>query len=191
MILKHIQISLSCLQPLLSPSAKYKSLVHKKLLTHQIGFIDRTIHLIQHDVVEKVLDAQSQSSLGVTLLTKRFVNQDAQSCTAIEAVVVEDVDTADGLSAFIQVNHQTELLVGEQVVVSQQELLYLKASVRHMRPAHPPNVAVVLPKENLTGIFGLGTTERYRVILDEHFVQVVEITSFPSGLAYNLIALAH
>ena len=60
-----------------------------------------------------------------------------------------------------------------------------------MGAAHPPVVAVVLPKENLTGILWLGTTERYRVILDEHFVQFVEITSFPSRLAHNLIALAH
>ena len=146
---------------------------------------------MQHNVVEKVLDAQSQSSLGIALLAKCFVDEDAQSRAAIEAIIIEDVDTADGLSAFIQVNHQTELLVAEQVVVSQQELLYLKTSVRHMRPTDPPDVAVVLPKENLTGILGLGTTERYRVILDEHFVLCVEITSFPSGLARNLIALAH
>ena len=140
----------------------------KQLLTLRIGFIDRTIHLMQHNVVEKVLDAQSQSSLGVTLLAKRFVNQDAQSCAAIEAVVIENVDTADGCSTFIQVNHQSELLVAEQVVVSQQELLYLKASVRHMRPAHPPNVAVVFPKENLTRILRFGASERYHLIFNEH-----------------------
>ena len=60
-----------------------------------------------------------------------------------------------------------------------------------MRPAHPPDVAVVFPKENLTRILGLGASERYRVILDEHFDPFVEITSFPRGLARNLIALAH
>jgi hypothetical protein len=109
----------------------------------------------------------------------------------VHAVVVEDVDTANGLSAFVQVDHQAELLVAEQVVISQQELLDLKTGIRHMRPAHPPDVVVVLPKENLTGILRLGATERYRVILDEHFVQFVEITSFPNRLAHNLIALAH
>ena len=139
-------------------SAKYKSLVHKKLLTHQIGFINGTIHLVQHNVVEKVLNAQSQSSLGVTLLAKRFVNQDAQSCAAIEAVVIENVDTADGCSAFIQVDHHTELLLACQVVVPQQELLYLEVGIGYMRSTHAPDVAVVLPKENLTGILRLGTT---------------------------------
>ena len=136
--------------------------------THSIQLINGTIHLVQHNVVEKVLNAQSQSSLGIALLAKRLVDEDAQSRAAIEAIIIEDVDTADGLSAFIQVNHQTELLVAEQVVVVQQELLYLKTGIGHMRPAHPPDVTVVLPKENLTGIFRLGATECYHLIFNEH-----------------------
>jgi hypothetical protein len=120
-------------------------------------------------------------------LAKRFVNQNAQTRPLVDAVVVEDVDAADGLPAFGQVNHQTELFVAEQVIVAQQELFDLETGVGHVRPADPPDVAIVLPKENLSGILGLGTTKRYRVILDEHFVQFFEITCFSCRLAHNLI----
>ena len=189
LIIKHIQMPLSRLQPVFSPSTLHKTLADKQLLTLRVGFIDGTIHLMQHNIVEKIFNAQSQSRLGIALLAKRLVDEDAQSSAAIETVVVEDVDTTNGRPAFIQVDHQTELLVAEQVIVAQQELLDLKTSVRHMRPTNPPDVAVVLPKEDLTGVLGLGTTERYRVILDEHFVQFVEISTFPSRLAHNLIVL--
>ena len=145
---------------------------------------------MQHDIIEKILNAQSQSGFGIALLAKRFVNQNAQTRPLVDAVVVEDVDAADGLSAFGQVNHQSELLVAEQVIVAQKELLNLESGVGHVRPTDPPDVAVVLPKENLSGILGLGTTERYRVILDEHFVQFIEITYFSCRLAHNLIGIA-
>jgi hypothetical protein len=108
----------------------------------------------------------------------------------VDAVVVEDVDAADGLPAFGQVNHQAKLLIAEQVVVAQKELLNLETGVGHVRPADPPDVAIVLPKENLSGILGLGTTKRYRVILDEHFIQFFEITRFSCRLAHNLIDIA-
>jgi hypothetical protein len=145
---------------------------------------------MQHDIFEEIFDAQSQSSFGIALLAKRFVNQNAQTCPLVDAIIVENVDATDGLSVFIQVNHQAELLVAEQVIVAQQELLNLESSVGHMRPTDSPDVAVVLPKENLSGILGLGTTKRYRVILDEHFVQFFENTRFLSRLAHNLIVIA-
>ena len=188
LILKNIQISFVGLQPVLSPAALHKALLGKQLLTFRVGLVDGTVHLVEHDIVEEVFDAQSQRSLGIALLAVCLINQDAQSRAAIEAVVVEDVDTADGCSAFIQINHQTELLVAEQVVVAQQELLDLKTGVRHMRSADTPDGAVVLPKENLPGILGLGTTECYDVVLDEHNVRFVEKTTLPSRLAHNLIA---
>jgi hypothetical protein len=106
----------------------------------------------------------------------------------VEAVIVEDVDATNGLSAFGQVDHQAELFVAEQVIVAQKELLNLETGVGHMRPTDPPDVAVVFPKANLTGILGLGATERNRVIVDEHIVSFVENTSFSCRLARNLIA---
>ena len=145
---------------------------------------------MQHDILEEIFNAQSQSSLGIALLAKSLVDEDAQARPLVEAVIVENVDATNGLSTFSEVDHQAKLLVAEQVVVAQQELFDLKSGVGHMGAAHPPDVAVVLPKENLTGILGLGATERYRVILDEHFVQFVENTTFPNRLAHNLIGMA-
>ena len=188
LILKNIQISFVGLQPILSPAAKLKALLGEKLLALLVGLVNGTVHLMEHDIVEEVFDAQSQSCLGIALLAMRLVNQNAQARPLVDAVVVEDVDAADGLSVFGQVNHQAELLVAEQVVVDQQKLLNLKTGIRHMGAAHAPYGAVVLPKENLTGILGLGATECYRVVLDEHNVRFVEKTTLPSRLAHNLIA---
>ena len=165
-------------------------MAEKQLLTLCIGRVDGAIHLVHKKVLKKIVDTQPQGGFGIALLAKCLVNEDAQSCTAIETVVVEDVDAADGLSVFGQVNHQPELLVAEQVVVAQQELLNLKTGIRHMGAAHAPYGAVVLPKENLTGILGLGATECYDVVLDEHNVRFVENTTFQSRLAHILIAYA-
>ena len=190
LILIHIQIPFSRLQPFFPPATRFKSLTNKQLLALCIGFINGTIHLVQHDILEEIFDAQSQSSFGIALLAKRFVNQNAQTCPLIDAIIVENVDATDGLPAFGQVDHQAELLVAEQVIVAQKKLLDLESGVGHMRPTDPPDVSVVLPKENLSGILGLGTTKRYRVIRDEHFVQFFENTRFSSRLAHNLIVIA-
>ncbi len=181
LVFDHIQISLRGFEPVLSPATKFKSLSDKQLLAFQIGLIDGTIHLVQHDIVEKIFNAQRQSSFGIALLAIGLVDENAQARPLVNAIIVENVDAADGLPAFGQVDHQAKLLIAEQVIVAQKELLDLKTGVGHVRPAHPPDVAVVLPNENLTGILGLGTTERYRVILDEHFVQFFEINSFQVG----------
>lgn len=190
MIFEHNKITFCSFQPILSPAAKHKALLGKQLLTFRVGLVDGTVHLVEHDIMEEVFDTQSQSGLGIALLAVCLINQDAQARPLVDAVVVEDVDAANGLSAFGQVDHQAELLVAEQVVVAQQELLDLKPGVRHMRPADTPDGAVVLPKENLPGILGLGATECYDVVLDEHIVRFVENTTFQSRLAHILIAYA-
>ena len=173
LILKNIRIPIFGFYPFLSSSTKRKALSNKQLLTFRVSLVNGTIHLMEHDVMEEVFDAQSQSGLGIALLAESLVDKDAQTRPLVDAVIVEDVDTANGLATFGEVDHQAELLVAEQVVVAQQELLDLESGIRHMGAAHPPDVAVVLPKENLSGILRLGATERYRVILDEHFVLFV------------------
>ena len=158
LILQYIQISFSCSQPVFPLAAKLKTLIDEQLLALGIGFVDGAIHLMEQHIIKKVFDAQGQSGFCVALSAEGFVNQDAQSGPLVDGVVVEDVDAAYGLSAFGQVNHQAELPLTGQVVVVQEELLDLEKGVGHMRPTHSPDVAVVLPKENLTGIFGLGAT---------------------------------
>lgn len=129
---------------------------------------------MQQQIVEEIFDAQCQGCLGIALLTIHLVNQDAQTGATVERVVVVDVDATDGGSAFGQVNHQAELLLGRYVVVAQQELLDLKTGVGDMRPTHPPDVAVVLPMEYHVGILGLGIAQRYSLVFDKHLLQIVE-----------------
>ena len=117
-----------------------------------------------------------------------LVDEDAQTGALVETVVVVNVDAADGWPIFGQVDHQAQLLVGLQVVVAQQELLNLKVRVGGVRSAHAPHVAVILPNENLLGIFRLGRAQRYRFVFDEHLLQFVENSSFVGRLARILIA---
>lgn len=129
----------------------------KQLLALGIGLVNGAIHLMQQQIVEEILHAQGQRSLGIALLTIFLVDEDAQAGTAVESVVVMDVDAAYGLPALGQVDHQAELFLGRNVVVAQQELLDLEAGVGHMRTTDPPDVAVVLPTENPFGILRLCT----------------------------------
>ena len=177
LILQYIQISFSCSQPVFPLAAKLKTLIDEQLLAIGVGFVNGAIHLMEQHIIKKVFDAQGQGGFCVALLAEGFVDQDAQASPLVDGVVVENVDTAYGLSAFGQVNHQSKLPLAGQVVVVQKELLDLEKGVGHMRPTHSPDVAVVLPKENLTGILGLGATQCYCVILDEHIVQFVENTT--------------
>ncbi len=165
-----IQISLFCLDPVFFPTAEFKALSCKELLACGVALVDGAIHLMEQQMIKKVFEAQGQSGFGIALLTVGLVDEDAQSRPLVEGIVVVDVDAAYGLPVFGQVNHQAELLCAEQVVVVQQELLNLETGIGHMGAAHSPDVAVVLPKENLSGILRLGATQRYRVILDEHIV---------------------
>ena len=123
---------------------------------------------MQHYIMEKVLYTQGQSGLGIALLAMLFVDQDAQSSALVDAVVVEDVDAADGFARLVQVNHQAELFGGDQVVVAQQKLLNLKTAIGNVCPADPPDVAVVLPSEDKLGVVRLGATKGYRFVLDKH-----------------------
>ena len=145
---------------------------------------------MQQDILKEIFNAQSQSGLGIALLAESLVDENAQARPLVEAIVVENVDATNGLSTFGQVDHQAKLLVAQQVIIAQKELLDLETGIGHMCPTDPPDVAVVFPKENLTGILWLGTTERYRVIPDEHFVQFIENTRFSSRMAHNLIGSA-
>jgi len=190
LVFQFVNESLCRPYPFLSPSAWDEAEALEQLLTFGVQCVDGTMHLMQHEVAEKVFDAQGKRGFGIALLTVCFVDEDSQTGALVEAVVVVDVDAADGLPTFAQVDHQTELLVAEQVIVAQKELLNLESGVGYMRSTYPPNVAIVLPKENLSGIFGLGTTKRYRVIFDEHFIQFFEITRFSCRLAHNLIDIA-
>ena len=52
-----------------------------------------------------------------------------------------------------------------------------------------PDVAVVFPAVNLFGIFWLSTSERYRVILDEHLYKSLKNPCVFSRLACILIAI--
>ena len=109
----------------------------------------------------------------------RCVDEDADANMLVHRVVIVKVEAADGGLGFIQVNHQTELFLAEQVVVIQQELLDLELCIGHIRSADTPNRAVVLPTINLCTILGLGATERNRVVFDEHgpsFVEKVAIS---------------
>lgn len=109
-------------------------------------------------------------------MTIILVDKDAQAGAAINGIIIVDVDAADGLPIFSQVNHQAELLLGRNVIVAQQKLLNLEAGVGDMRPAHPPDVAVVLPPIDAFGILRLGIAQRYRIVIDKHLLQFIEKT---------------
>ena len=79
---------------------------------------------MEHRILEKVLNCHDKCIVGVTLVAVILVNEDADSGTLVDGVVVENVDTADALA--VVVNHQTQLVVREQVVVIHQELLDLE-----------------------------------------------------------------
>lgn len=104
----------------------------------------------------------------MALVSVRLVNEDAYADVFINGVEVVKVKAADGSVAFDEVNHQAELLLAEQVVVTQQELLDLEACVGHKSPADAPHGAVVLPAVNQLGVVGFGATERNRVVFDKH-----------------------
>jgi len=174
--------------PFLSPSAQDKAEALEQLVAFGVQRVNGAMHLVQHEVAEKVFNAQAKRGLGVALPAVGLVDEDAQTGALVEAVVVVNVDAADGLSALGQVDHQTELLVGLQVVVGQQELLDLEARVGGVSPAHAPNVAVVLPAVDKLCIFRLGRAQRYRFVFDEHLLQFVENSSFVGRLARILIA---
>ena len=101
------------------------------------------------------------------MLTVGLVNQDAQASSFVEGVVVVDVDAADGLPAFGQVDHQAKLLLRRYVVVVQQKLLDLKAGIWRMCATHPPDVTVVFPAVDPLGVFWLGATQCDDVIFDD------------------------
>ena len=139
--------------------------------------------------MEEILDAQGQGGLGIALLTVGLVNQDAQAGSLVESIVIIDVDAADGLPAFGQVDHQAKLLLRRYVVVVQQKLLDLKAGIGRMRAAHPPDVTVVFPTVYPLGVFWLGATQYDDVIFDEHSAQSLDILCFSCRLAHNLMNL--
>ena len=174
--------------PFLSPSAQDKAEALEQLVAFGVQRVNGAMHLVQHEVAEKVFNAQAKRGLGVALPAVCLVDEDAQAGALVDAVVVVDVDAADGLPIFRKVNHQAQLLVGLQVVVAQQELLDLKARVGGMGAAHAPHVAVVLPSVNLLGIFRLGRAQRYRLVFDEHLLQFVENSLLVGRLARILIA---
>lgn len=129
---------------------------------------------MQQQIVEEIIDAQCQGRLSVALLAISLVDEDTQACTAVETVVVVDVDAAYGLRASGQVNHQAELLLGHYVVVAQKKLFDLETGVGDMRPTHPPDFAVVFPLEYHLGILRLGVTQCYYFVFDKHLIQIVE-----------------
>lgn len=123
----------------------------------------------------------------MALLSVCRVDEDADADVRIDGVVVVEVEAADGSAAFVQVNHQAELLLAGQVVVIQQKLFDLEARVGNESSTDAPNGAVVLPSINPLGIVGLGATERNRVVFYEHGGSMVENLSFIGRLARILI----
>ena len=109
LIFQNIQIPLRCLDPILSAPAKHKALSFKQFLAGDVCRVHGAMHLMEQQVTEKILNAQLQCGFGVTLLAKVLVDKDAKAGPLVESVVVEDVQTADGLPGFGQVNHQAEL----------------------------------------------------------------------------------
>ena len=149
-------------------------MAEKQLLTLCIGRVDGAIHLVQKKVLKKIVDTQPQGGFGIALLAKCLVDQDAQARPLVDGVVVEDVDAANSLSGLVQVNHQTELFLTQQVVVAHQKLFDLETGVGHMGTANPPYGPVILPGIDQFRILGLGATERYHVVFDKHTLQIVD-----------------
>ena len=181
LVFKRVDEPFCRLDPFLASSAKRKSLLFKEMLAFDVHLINDAEGLVEHQVVEKIVEAKGEGGLGMALLAVRRVNEDSDADVRIDRVEVIKVEAADGCAAFGEVDHQAELLLAEQVVVIQQELLDLEVRKRHKRPADAPHGAVVLPAVDPLGIVRLGATERNRVVFDKHCV-------FFLGLARILMA---
>lgn len=113
---------------------------------------------MQHQVVEEIVQTERQGDGGIPLVTEGFVDKDADFDPLVEGIVVVNVDAADGFVGGVEVNHQAQLMLAEQVVVSYEELLNLEAGVGDMCPADAPHFAVAFPSEDTIGVLWLGAT---------------------------------
>ena len=123
---------------------------------------------MDHQIVEKIFEAAMDGVGGIAVATVFFIDEHSDAETAVDGVVVEQVDASDRLFTKLVLNHESELMAGSQVGVGDQKLIDLKAGDRCTGFADPPYTAVVFPTINQLTVLGLCDTKRKVAFGDEH-----------------------
>ena len=164
----HIDITIRGPEPVFSAPTHAESELLEQPVACVVQVVDKTIDLMRHDVLKQVVKAQLDGIVGIAVSAAGLVDQHAQGYTAVDRVVVVQVDAADRCLTTLHFDHQAELTVGDQIAVAQQELLNLKQGKRCAGLTDSLKVAIVLPIIDLSGIFRLCRTQRKNVVRDEH-----------------------
>ena len=131
--------------PVFSPASVLESEILEELQASKVGLIDEAMYLVNHEIVEQVFQKELNGLAGMTLLAMGFVDENAHADSLVDGVIVEKVHAADRTSFWRDMDHQSHLLVGDQVAVAEKELLNLEPRYGCVGFADTPYPSVVLP----------------------------------------------